>query len=370
MLSTDPYDVVIAGCGPAGSVTALTIAKQSDLRVLLVDKKERATQPKVCGGGIAKLWLDHLRVKVPTDCIAAKVRGVRIHCEDACFHFRLDPPAGYILHRERFDAWLLALAYKTGADFKLNLNIRHLLPLSNIKYLVAADGANSTVAKHLGIPLCPPEDIHICLQKVVKLNGVAPDEINIFFGRHFAPKGYAWCFPLGEDVAKVGLGVPLSIGHTQKYYERFLRLHPEYKGNAERVEAALVPTSKPLTPCVYGNVVFVGDAARHSDPFHGGGIANAMIAGRLAGEAIAQESLNLYEKNIERTVNRRNRFRYRLKKILFGLSDKNLRDLLVSAQGFNPQGIDVNWELPRFLSWIFLRNPTLLIKNLWRFFLQ
>lgn len=368
-LNANKYDVVIAGCGPAGSTTAFTIAKKSSLKVLMVDKKKSVTHPKPCGGGIAKLWVDKLHLNLPEKCIAAEIKNVNIHCQEESFHLRLDQPAGYILHRGRFDAWLLERAHREGVDFKLNTNIRRMIFPKGLRYIVAADGATSPIADSLLIPKPIKQDMHLCMQKVVELNGIRDDGLHLFFGTDFAPQGYAWCFPLGNGSARVGLGVPLSIGHVQHYYGKFIKLHPELEGKIERVEVAMVPTSKPLKPCVYGNIVFVGDAARHSDPFHGGGIANAMIAGTLAGEAIAQGDLTLYEKNIDRTVNRRNKFRYQLKTILYKLSDKKISHLLHLAQGFKPQTIDVNKEIPMFFRWIFLRSPLTFIKVFWRLLL-
>jgi digeranylgeranylglycerophospholipid reductase len=50
-----------------------------------------------------------------------------------------------------------------------------------------------------------------------------------------------------------------------------------------RFTTGCVPSSLPLSECVKENVVAVGDAARQVNPFSGAGIANAFVAGRIAG---------------------------------------------------------------------------------------
>jgi digeranylgeranylglycerophospholipid reductase len=49
-----------------------------------------------------------------------------------------------------------------------------------------------------------------------------------------------------------------------------------------------VPVGPPLPHLVANGLMLVGDAARQVDPLTGGGIANAMMAGRLAAEVAAQ----------------------------------------------------------------------------------
>ena len=44
---SDNFDVIIAGAGPAGSSTAIHLAR-NDLRVLLVEQK-KFPRPKLCG---------------------------------------------------------------------------------------------------------------------------------------------------------------------------------------------------------------------------------------------------------------------------------------------------------------------------------
>jgi len=67
------------------------------------------------------------------------------------------------------------------------------------------------------------------------------------------------------------------------------------------VTMGFVPQSGPLKRTVKGNVLLVGDAAGHVMPTNGGGIPLAMIAGRIAGNAIREHiksgaSLDEYEK--------------------------------------------------------------------------
>ena len=54
------FDVVVAGAGPAGSITALQLAR-AGARVLLVDKA-RFPRDKPCGGGLTGRALKQLPI--------------------------------------------------------------------------------------------------------------------------------------------------------------------------------------------------------------------------------------------------------------------------------------------------------------------
>jgi digeranylgeranylglycerophospholipid reductase len=90
--------------------------------------------------------------------------------------------------------------------------------------------------------------------------------------------------------------------------------------------------------------MLVGDAARQSDPITGGGIVNAMEAGKIAGEvaynAISKgdystDALNEYEEKWRETVGREIDNSLIVKDTFTKFSDKELNSLGHSLKGVN-----------------------------------
>jgi digeranylgeranylglycerophospholipid reductase len=123
----------------------------------------------------------------------------------------------------------------------------------------------------------------------------------------------------------VGLGVQadLAADSALNYLTRFIESQPYLaQGSPVTLVAGGVPVGPPLPRLVASGLMLVGDAARQVDPLTGGGIANAMMAGRLAAEVAAQaiaagdtsaEVLAQYEKRWMAGRGRKMARNYRLK---------------------------------------------------------
>jgi digeranylgeranylglycerophospholipid reductase len=156
-----------------------------------------------------------------------------------------------------------------------------------------------------------------------------------------APGGYAWIFPKGEGPANVGLGVqadlwedaanahvaqdPVEVGtgNVLGFLTRFIESHPTLsQGYPVTLVTGNVPVATPPAPMVTGGLMLVGDAARQVDPLTGGGITNAMHAGRLAARVTVEALevndssaafLSRYEEAWRRTIGRKMERNYRLR---------------------------------------------------------
>jgi flavin-dependent dehydrogenase/intein/homing endonuclease len=100
-----------------------------------------------------------------------------------------------------------------------------------------------------------------------------------------------WIFPKGKDSANVGIGVrkPFSKRSAISYLRDFIREREALrKGSTIEANSGGVPVGGFLRSMVADNFVVVGDAAHQVNPIHGGGIAEAYVAGRMASETIAK----------------------------------------------------------------------------------
>src|SRR5205807_1547128 len=116
-----------------------------------------------------------------------------------------------------------------------------------------------------------------------------PDAIYLQFGDAVAPGGYAWIFPKGVGIANVGLGLVAlkSDGrNARQYLDAWMdRRYPNGARTGYTVGGVIVHTTVQQT---YADGLLVaGDAAHMINPLSGGGIVNAMKAGRLAGCTVA-----------------------------------------------------------------------------------
>jgi len=317
---TFDYDVIIVGCGPAGSVTARYIRpSKHNLRVLLIDRRKKIGLPVQCGEGILSF--------VEGQEIGSSTQDKKdlFECPERVKTHRIDrlqmvtpkhkiiefPVQGYTINRDAFDQYLAQRAQEEGAILKnrisfLGFKDKHTITTNmgeiTGNVIVGADGAFSSVAKSCGLQ--PPQKLAKCV--IAKIKGDFNDHtMKVFYGKMFN-RGYGWIFSKG-DHANVGLGFELygktiKTGNTlRKLLDDFIKKELSVKGsNILFRGGGIVPVGGPIPRTVKDNVLIVGDAAGMVFPPSGGGIDSAMIAGRECGNAIWRyyklgEDLNNYE---------------------------------------------------------------------------
>ena len=224
------------------------------------------------------------------------------------FHY---PEIGYVLERKVFDRAITELAATAGAEVMVKARVTSVTFSDDddvngvvfrysgreytckTKVVIAADGVESQVARWAGIDTTHQlRDVGICAQYLISNINIRPEYFDFYFGHKVAPRGYVWVFPKGEDIANVGVGISGAIsGKNGKlaidYLNEFVkRKFPE--GKILGLVCGAVPIAESLPQLVGDGILIVGDAAHHSDPMSGGGIANAMYSGKFAAEAAVE----------------------------------------------------------------------------------
>ncbi|MCP4133462.1 MAG: geranylgeranyl reductase family protein [bacterium] len=319
------YDVIISGAGPAGCASAFFLT-QAGLRVLLLDK---ATFPreKICGDGVAPAALDVIdrmgMLEKVEACGNTKVNYLNIsspagHLARSKFP-SIDGSRDYgiIFPRKEFDALMVdTIANLPGVEFMDSSTVKGLVFDNNNKpigvsvkqgnkkteyygkYIIAADGAYSPIARNLSlynnIPKYRAFSVRAYFENVTGLD----TSINLHFDKYVLP-GYGWVFPVKGGRANVGVIIYNRYTPSpgiKGLFNRFINENPytrEKLKNAKMVKDSLM--GYPLTNGSFpsrravNNVLLTGDAGSFIDALTGEGIYYALRTGEFASQAIIAE---------------------------------------------------------------------------------
>jgi flavin-dependent dehydrogenase len=221
------------------------------------------------------------------------------------------PAFGAVVSRTVLDDALRQAAMAAGATFEPGAAVREVELASRDKPLrvwadidgrvqvfeadavVAADGASSRISERmLGTKPGVLRGIAVRQYWTVPAPAAFTICIPIRDGvRDLA--GYGWVFPMGENVANVGVGImggtTCSIRGVYRRFVADLRRSSEAWANAVPVgplEGGALAAGMCRSRVARGGLLFVGDAAGAVNPFSGEGIAQAIDGGVAIAEAV------------------------------------------------------------------------------------
>jgi digeranylgeranylglycerophospholipid reductase len=318
-------DVLVVGGGPAGLIAARELRRvDPGLDVLVVERDRAIGAPVRCGEGVGSAGLHEFLSPTDGDFIARRITRVIFRAPDGSETRVAEGDVGYVLDRTRFESTLAAQAGSEGAQIRTGTEAVAVERIAgaaagghawrvtlegpagrqtvDARALIGADGVEGMVGRWIGLDTrVPSRDMESCAQYVVAGIDFDPDAIYLHFGERIAPGGYAWVFPKGIGVANVGLGLVAlrADGRPARVYlEEYLnREYPRGTRTGYTVGGVIVhPTVKRT---VTDAAVLCGDSAHMINPLSGGGIVNAMKAGRLAAAVLA-DALRARDTSAER----------------------------------------------------------------------
>jgi digeranylgeranylglycerophospholipid reductase len=300
--------VLVVGAGPAGAIAALEAKRAApELDVVVLERDRAVGSPVRCAEGVGDAGLREFADPTGAPWVARKITRVIFLAPDDTEVKVAERDVGWILDRTRFDAFLAAEAGAAGAETLVGTEAcgmtrgahgRWQVRVQGIRgedcyrarVVIGADGVEAMVGRWAGLDTrVPARDMESCAQYVLQGIDFDPDAIYLQFGDGIAPGGYAWVFPRSQGVANVGLGMVAlkSDGRNARQYldDWIARRYPRGARTGYTVGGVIVHTTIKRT--VTDGVLVAGDAAHMVNPLSGGGIVNAMKAGRLAGRTAA-----------------------------------------------------------------------------------
>jgi len=376
-------DVLIVGAGPAGSAAARVLA-DAGRDVTIVDKAV-FPRDKCCGDGLTTLALRELEsigfdprsVASWTTVDAAWVRSPS--GREICLPLIGAGQYAAVTPRMELDSALVEHARAAGAKVLdghgfaaiVDEAATHIavdvdgIGTVRARYVIAADGMWSPVRKALGVG--EPGYLgewHGFRQYATNVTGPARDRLYVWFEPDLIP-GYAWSFPLPDGRANVGFGVlrdgarkvqemKVTWPHLlqREHIRAALGPHAEMEG---RHTAWPIPARIDQAVLASGRVLFAGDAAAATDALTGEGIGQALLTGRLAGEAIIAGGA------LDPAASRR-QYQLHVAEHLFADHRMSIRLSHVMAKDWHVRGalriVDANaWTRRNFAKWMFEDEP-------------
>jgi digeranylgeranylglycerophospholipid reductase len=296
--------VIVVGAGPGGLVAGEYAAK-AGASVLVVDKKNEVGSPVRCAEGLGLPTFDLLGLDTSSNFVSNAVnkfimvspKGRKLEVTVPYREFSL-----YILDRTGFEKTLAQRLKRAKGELMLGTTVTGLARDKSVfeklhtshgdlsaKVIIGADGVESNIGRWSAMTtrLKKNQIFSAAEYHLAGMDGV-DDHFEIHFGSRFSPGGYAWVFPKGDGEANLGLGVLVSSKKRPVELLKKFKEQRAKKAQPIRMVTGCIPSTLPSSVTVKDNIMLVGDAARQTNAVSGGGIANAIIAGKIAGEVVGK----------------------------------------------------------------------------------
>ena len=358
------YDVIIAGGGLAGTISAQSISYYSNqnLKILVIDRSpeflpgRKSIAGWVCGDACSKEAVDFMSERIKVNWtkpeIEHDVKGVMAFSPDKKTSIPFDGD-GFMLNRTKLPEIQNERCKKIGIEFEFEMNITGLIyddqqvvgvqgidnktkqPFKKTsKIVIDATGVTSMLRNGLKNSTkvekrIDRRDLESTGRYIMyfdkgqkELSEFDPDYCIIHLDQDIAPGGYGWVFPKGDNKVNIGLGVEKTFldkrnkrlgkkDNVESLMKEYLHRNVAIK-NAKLSEDPedinnnsgifQVSVRRQNDCMVSAGYIMVGDSAWMPKPIDAGGIGPAIIAATILGKNVAEalEANDMSEANLWR----------------------------------------------------------------------
>ena len=321
------YDVVVVGGGPAGSSAAYAAAMHGASVIVL--EKEHTIAQSVRTSGVT--WIqDAKKFGIPDSCFNP-VKNFSFCSPNNQVTITDSIPRAAVLDVRKTYRWLADRAQDAGAEIRVKTIVTDAIKdndgnISGVvatnasnnnndddddvdnsknnksdgkaifygKVMIDASGFSSVVCRMMG--LVPQwTRFGAGAEYEARVENADSDTWWLMVGQEYSPAGYAWIFPLGNNVVRIGVGVgkPESdIDPTQRLKELVQNKTGPIKrlGKITPLEFhyGMIPNDGLVRRTVFNGLIMVGDAAGQANPLVLEGIRYAIKYGNLAGNVASE----------------------------------------------------------------------------------
>ena len=345
------FDIVVVGAGPAGSSAAHEAARNGSSVALL--EKESVVAETVRTSGVT--WIkDAQSFGIPEDCYNP-IKNYSFCSPSNTVTISDDVAKAAVLDVRKTYRHLAKQAQESGAKLFVDTNVTDVItdeqkkPIGviaksadkeikfNAKVVIDCSGFQSVVGKMLGL-VTQWERFGAGAEYEVRAENVDDKTWWLMVGQKYSPAGYAWIFPVGGDIVRIGVGIgkpESNVDPTERLNELMENKEGPIKdlGEITKIEFhyGLIPNDGLSRKTVYDNLILVGDSAGQANPLVLEGIRYAIrfgrVAGKVASDAIknddtSENALRPYETDWKKAIESKINSASKVQNRWIGLSDE------------------------------------------------
>ncbi|HLL79303.1 MAG TPA: NAD(P)/FAD-dependent oxidoreductase, partial [Ktedonobacteraceae bacterium] len=304
----EQVDVFIVGGGPAGLAAAEAAASRG-VRTLLLERQNEIGYPVHTSGGS---WIQDMRALNIPEHLYHPVSKVYFVSPRQEVPLQYNPPVACVIDVRGVYQHLAGRAIAAGTAIRMRHTVEqtivengrvvgatvknHTGERNEVRAPVTIDA--SGFSRHIGVRTGMGQAFHrygYGAEYDLYAPNYPQDELYLIMGSRYAPRGYAWAFPRGNERVRLGVGVlhPDCDDDARLHLDRIMHELPQFAGKFEgaspvEYHTGLFPSEGPVEAFSRDGLLLAGDAGGHGSTLVGEGIRFAIYSGQMAGKVAAE----------------------------------------------------------------------------------